>query len=53
MASEDPVLMKSTLNCRTRHSAMRPLLAESVRSPQDLYEHRLIQCDVQMLQWKG
>jgi DNA-binding transcriptional LysR family regulator len=30
-----------------------PQLAESIRSPQDLYEHRLIQCDVQMLQWKG
>ncbi len=30
-----------------------PELASSIRSPQDLYEHRLIQCDVQMLQWKG
>src|ERR1700712_1271678 len=30
-----------------------PQLARSIHSPQDLYEHRLIQCDVQMLQWKG
>lgn len=30
-----------------------PELASRIRSPQDLYEHRLIQCDVQMLQWKG
>ena len=30
-----------------------PQLAASINSPQDLYEHRLIQCDVQMLQWKG
>lgn len=30
-----------------------PELAQSIRTPQDLYEHRLIQCDVQMLQWKG
>jgi DNA-binding transcriptional LysR family regulator len=30
-----------------------PELAKSIRTPQDLYEHRLIQCDVQMLQWKG
>lgn len=30
-----------------------PEIAETLRSPQDLYKHRLIQCDVQMLQWKG
>jgi len=30
-----------------------PQLAEHIHSPQDLYGHRLIQCDVQMLQWKG
>lgn len=30
-----------------------PQLAERIRSPQDLHEHTLIQCDVQMLQWKG
>ncbi|MDE1164543.1 MAG: LysR substrate-binding domain-containing protein [Pseudomonas sp.] len=30
-----------------------PALAERIRSPQDLYAHTLIQCDVQMLQWKG
>lgn len=30
-----------------------PEIASTIRSPQDLYEHRLIQCDVQMLQWKG
>jgi DNA-binding transcriptional LysR family regulator len=30
-----------------------PALAERIHSPQDLYDHTLIQCDVQMLQWKG
>jgi DNA-binding transcriptional LysR family regulator len=30
-----------------------PQLADRIRTPQDLYEHTLIQCDVQMLQWKG
>ena len=30
-----------------------PQLAAQLNSAQDLYEHRLIQCDVQMLQWKG
>jgi DNA-binding transcriptional LysR family regulator len=30
-----------------------PELAKTIGSPQDLYGHRLIQCDVQMLQWKG
>lgn len=30
-----------------------PQLAARIHSPQDLYGLRLIQCDVQMLQWKG
>lgn len=30
-----------------------PALAASIRSPQDLHRHTLIQCEVQMLQWKG
>lgn len=30
-----------------------PALAATIKSPQDLYQHTLIQCDVQMLQWKG
>lgn len=30
-----------------------PEIAETIQSPQDLYRHRMIQCDVQMLQWKG
>ncbi|PVZ12277.1 MULTISPECIES: LysR substrate-binding domain-containing protein [unclassified Pseudomonas] len=30
-----------------------PALAGTLRTPQDLYQQRLIQCDVQMLQWKG
>lgn len=30
-----------------------PALAASIRSPQDLYHQTLIQCDVQMRQWKG
>jgi DNA-binding transcriptional LysR family regulator len=30
-----------------------PQLAAHIHSPQDLYGLRLIQCDVQMLQWKG
>ena len=30
-----------------------PALAEQIRSPEDLYRHTLIQCDVQLLQWKG
>jgi len=30
-----------------------PEVAKTIHSPQDLYQHRLIQCDVQMLQWKG
>jgi DNA-binding transcriptional LysR family regulator len=30
-----------------------PHLAATIHSPQDLHQHTLIQCDVQMLQWKG
>ncbi|KQQ59969.1 LysR family transcriptional regulator [Pseudomonas sp. Leaf127] len=30
-----------------------PQIAARIRSPQDLYQHTLIQCEVQMLQWKG
>lgn len=30
-----------------------PEIAEQLNSAQDLYDQRLIQCDVQMLQWKG
>ncbi|MBQ5265164.1 LysR family transcriptional regulator [Klebsiella pneumoniae] len=30
-----------------------PKLAESIKKPQDLYQHMLIQCDVQLYQWKG
>jgi LysR family transcriptional regulator, glycine cleavage system transcriptional activator len=30
-----------------------PELAERISSPEDLYAHTLIQCDVQMFQWKG
>lgn len=30
-----------------------PELAERIQSPNDLYTHTLIQCEVQMLQWKG
>ncbi|PLZ02943.1 LysR family transcriptional regulator [Burkholderia sp. WAC0059] len=30
-----------------------PALAEDIRRPQDLYRHTLIQCDVQLFQWKG
>lgn len=30
-----------------------PALAEAIKAPQDLHQHTLIQCDVQMLQWKG
>ena len=30
-----------------------PALASRLKTAQDLHEHRLIQCDVQMLQWKG
>jgi DNA-binding transcriptional LysR family regulator len=30
-----------------------PQLAASIHSPHDLHSHTLIQCDVQMLQWKG
>ncbi|MGF6770384.1 LysR family glycine cleavage system transcriptional activator [Paraburkholderia sp. GAS199] len=30
-----------------------PELAGQIRSPEDLYAHTLIQCDVQMFQWKG
>lgn len=30
-----------------------PALARKIQRPEDLYEHTLIQCDVQMFQWKG
>ncbi|MDE1182673.1 LysR substrate-binding domain-containing protein [Paraburkholderia sp.] len=30
-----------------------PALAEQIRRPEDLYAHTLIQCDVQLFQWKG
>jgi LysR family glycine cleavage system transcriptional activator len=30
-----------------------PEIAETIQTPQDLYKQRLIQCDVQMQQWKG
>ena len=30
-----------------------PELAAQIGSPEDLYAHTLIQCDVQMFQWKG
>lgn len=30
-----------------------PEIAATIHSPQDLHHHTLIQCEVQMLQWKG
>ncbi|RPH30182.1 LysR family transcriptional regulator [Buttiauxella warmboldiae] len=30
-----------------------PALAENIRKPEDLYQQMLIQCDVQLYQWKG
>lgn len=30
-----------------------PELAQRIQTPNDLYAHTLIQCEVQMLQWKG
>ena len=30
-----------------------PALAERIQKPEDLLNHKLIQCDVQLLQWKG
>ncbi len=30
-----------------------PALAQGIHKPEDLLNHRLIQCDVQLLQWKG
>lgn len=30
-----------------------PELARDIHTPQDLYRHTLIQCDVQLMQWKG
>lgn len=30
-----------------------PALAATIETPEDLLKHKLIQCDVQLLQWKG